>query len=148
MARFRCSLSNSTRKVTHPPAGPCVGNRCHCRHFQRGPPGLGTIPTRRLRYNYVCDPTQMPLGVTEAITSFLYGVGRRHLSSGPHSQFPGFPKRGEGLQGPYVGVGRGEQFPPRVSALLMSLLTWRGRRGGQSSCRRAGQDEIKCQLHP
>lgn len=41
MAHFRCSLSNSTGKVTHPNAGPCVGNRCHCCHLQRGPPGFG-----------------------------------------------------------------------------------------------------------
>lgn len=137
MACFRCSLSNSMRKVTHPPAGPCVGNRCHCRHFQRGPPGLGTVPTRRLRYNYVCDPTQMPLGVTEAITSFLYGVGG--VASAlwpPHSQFSGFPKRGRPSGATGWGGKRGAvSSHPRVSALLTCLLTWRGGGGGQSSCR-------------
>lgn len=40
---------------------------------------LETIPTRRFGYNYVCDPTQMPLDVIEAITAFSYegGVGTK-----------------------------------------------------------------------
>ena len=39
---------------------------------------LETIPTRRLRDNYVYNPTQMPLDVTEATASFSDhdGVGK------------------------------------------------------------------------
>ena len=49
---------------------------------------LETIPTQRFRYNYVCDPTQMPLDVIEAITAFSYGGGVGEKASEPCPPHP------------------------------------------------------------
>ena len=150
-ARFRCSLSNSMRKVTHPPAGPCVGNRCHCRHFQRGPPGLGTVPTRRLRYNYVCDPTQMPLGVTEAITSFLYGVGGVASELWPPTpSFLGSLREGKAFRGHRLGWEEGSSFlPPQSVCPAHAPSDVEGWRGWSEQLQTGvGHDETKCQLCP
>lgn len=61
MAHFRCSLSNSTGKVTHSNVEACVETDVTAATSTEGLLALETIPTRELRYNYVCNPNQMPL---------------------------------------------------------------------------------------
>lgn len=141
---LRHSLSNSTRKVTHPSVGPCVRNRCHPCHLQRGPPGLGSNSHWKLKYNYMCNPTQMSLDVTETITLFSYcwrwGVKASQLA--PYTQSLGPPGRGGDLQGPQGGV-KGGAVPsyPRVSTLHRHLLN----SGGQASWRQ-GDKEMEDQV--
>jgi hypothetical protein len=62
MAHFRCSLSNSTGKLTHRNVDLCRKQMSLLPPPQRGLLALETIPTQELTYNYVCNPTQMPGG--------------------------------------------------------------------------------------